>query len=59
MAAASLNTVRLVERLNYAIGGVLVIAAALFVTQRQALGVAIGVALTCLNFAVLRGLVYK
>jgi hypothetical protein len=59
MGAASLNTVRLVERLNYAIGGVLVIAAALFATQRQALGVAIGVALTCLNFLVLRGLVYK
>lgn len=57
--AASLNTVRLVERMNYAIGGVLIIAAALFATQKQALGVAIGVVLTCLNFAVLRGLVYK
>jgi hypothetical protein len=57
--AASLNTVRLVERLNYAIGGVLVIAAALFATQKQALGIVIGVLLTCLNFAVLRGLVYK
>jgi hypothetical protein len=33
--------------------------AALVATQRQALGIAIGVALTCLNFAVLRGLVYK
>ena len=59
MAAASLNTVRLVERLNYAIGGVLIIGAALFATQKQALGIAIGVVLTCLNFAVLRGLVYK
>jgi hypothetical protein len=59
MAASSLNTVRLVERLNYAIGGVLIIAAALMATQRQALGVAVGVALTCLNFLVLRGLVYK
>jgi hypothetical protein len=59
MAATSLNTVRLVERLNYAIGGVLIIGAALFATQKQALGIAIGVVLTCLNFAVLRGLVYK
>lgn len=59
MASASLNTVRLVERLNYAIGGVLIIGAALFATQKQALGIAIGVVLTCLNFAVLRGLVYK
>jgi hypothetical protein len=59
MAATSLNTVRLVERLNYAIGGVLIIAAALLATQKQALGVAIGVALTCLNFLILRGLVYK
>lgn len=59
MGATSFNTVRLVERLNYAFGGVMIIVAALVATQRQALGIAIGVALTCLNFAVLRGLVYK
>ena len=59
MAATSLNTVRLVERLTYAIGGVMIIVAALVATQKQALGIAIGVALTCLNFMVLRGLVYK
>ncbi len=52
-------TVRMVERLNYLFGGILVITAAIVATQAQALGVAIGVALTCLNFAVLRGLVFK
>lgn len=60
MGATSLSTVRLVERLNYLFGGVLIIGAVLIGrTQGEALGVAIGVALTCLNFAVLRGLVYK
>ena len=48
-----------IERLNYALGGVLVIAAALTQPQRIALGVAVGVALTCLNFFVLRRLVTK
>ncbi len=48
-----------IERANYVIGGIVVILAALFVTQRQALGVALGVALTCLNFAALRWLVFK
>ena len=59
MGAASLNTVRLVERLNYAFGGLLIIGSVFVATQKQALGLAIGVVLTCLNFAVLRGLVYK
>lgn len=48
-----------IERLNYLIGGVLVIAAALTQPQRIALGVAVGVALTCANFYVLRRLVTK
>ena len=48
-----------IERLNYALGGVLVIAAALTQSQPVALGIAVGVALTCLNFFVLRKLVYK
>lgn len=60
MGATSLNTVRLVERLNYLFGGVLIIGSVLIGrTQGEALGIAIGVVLTCLNFAVLRGLVYK
>lgn len=59
MGAGSLNTVRLVERLNYVFGGLLIIGSVFVATQSQALGLAIGVALTCLNFAVLRGLVYK
>lgn len=48
-----------IERINYALGGVLVIAAALTQSRPVALGIAVGVALTCLNFYVLRRLVTK
>jgi hypothetical protein len=48
-----------IERLNYALGGVLVIAGALTQPQPRALGVAVGVLLTCLNFALLRRVVTK
>lgn len=48
-----------IERINYALGGVLVIAAALTQSPRVALGVAVGVLLTCINFFVLRKLVVK
>lgn len=48
-----------IERINYALGGVVVIAAALTQTRPIALGVTVGVALTCLNFFVLRRLVSK
>lgn len=48
-----------IERINYALGGVLVIAAALTQARPIALGVAVGVLLTCINFFVLRRLVTK
>ena len=48
-----------IERINYALAGVLVIAAALTQSRPIALGVAVGAALTCLNFFVLRRLVTK
>jgi hypothetical protein len=48
-----------IERINYALGGVLVIAAAITQPRDVALGVAVGVALTCLNFNILRRLVTK
>lgn len=48
-----------IERMNYAIGGVLTVVAAITQPRDIALGVAIGVALTCLNFHVLRRLVSK
>jgi hypothetical protein len=48
-----------IERLNYGLGGILVIVAALTQSQPIALGFAVGVALTCLNFFVLRKLVTK
>jgi hypothetical protein len=51
--------IRRIERLNYVLGGVAIIVAALTVPQRPALGVALGAALTCLNFAALRWLVFR
>ena len=48
-----------IERFNYVLGGIAIIIAALAATQKQALGVAIGVVLTCLNFAALRWLVFR
>lgn len=48
-----------IERINYVLGAVLVAAAALTQSQPIALGIAVGVALTCLNFYVLRRLVSK
>lgn len=48
-----------IERLNYAIGGALTVAAAVTQPRNIALGVAIGVALTCLNFNILRRLITK
>jgi hypothetical protein len=53
------GNLRRIERLNYLLGGILVIAAALTQPQPVALGVAVGVALTCANFFVLRRLIQK
>ena len=51
--------IRRIERINYVLGGIAIIIAAFTVPQRPALGVALGVLLTCLNFAALRWLVFK
>lgn len=51
--------IRRVERLNYVLGGIAIIVATLTVSQRPALGVALGVVLTCLNFAALRWMVFR
>jgi uncharacterized membrane protein YoaK (UPF0700 family) len=48
-----------IERLNYALGGLLIIAAALTQARPMALGVVVGVVLSCANFAVLSRLVGK
>jgi len=53
------DKVRRVERLNYLIGGVLIIGAALTQPRAIALGVTVGVILTCLNFFFLRRLVTR
>jgi hypothetical protein len=51
--------IRRIERLNYVLGGIAIIVAALTVPQKLALGVALGVVLTSLNFAALRWLVFR
>lgn len=48
-----------VERLNYLLGGILVIGAAVTQARPVALGIVVGVVLTCLNFFLLRKLVVK
>ena len=48
-----------IERINYILGGILTIAAAITQPRDIALGIAIGVGLTCLNFHVLRRLITK
>ena len=48
-----------IERLNYAIGGVLIVGSAITQTRDIALGIAVGVALTCINFNILRRLITK
>ncbi len=52
-------SIRRIERLNYGLGGVLVLLAALTQPRAIALGVAVGVGLTCANFFVLRKLVHR
>ena len=56
MAAPSIHRI---ERINYGIGGVAIIAGALTQPRPVALGLAVGVILTCANFFVLRRLVVK
>jgi hypothetical protein len=56
---ASAPSLARIEKLNYAIGGVVVIVSVLALPHEFALGVAVGVALTCLNFLALRRLVVR
>ena len=58
MASASQSLLR-IERLNYLIGAILCLGAVVGFSTPIALGVAVGVALTCLNFAALRRLVFR
>ena len=55
----NVGNVARIARLNYVIGGVLVILAAITQKRADALGVAVGVVLTCLNFALLRRLIQR
>jgi hypothetical protein len=48
-----------IERMNYVIGGVFCIVAAFTQGKSMALGIAIGVVLTCLNFAAMRRIIGK
>ena len=56
MATPSIHRI---ERLNYVIGGIGVIIGALTQPRTIALGLAVGIVLTCANFYVLRRLVAK
>lgn len=48
-----------IERLNYGLGAALALGSLLFQSKAISLGVCIGVALTCINFFVLRKLITK
>jgi hypothetical protein len=52
-------SIRRIERLNYGIGAIVIAAGALTQPRDIALGLAVGVLLTCANFFVLRKLVTK
>jgi hypothetical protein len=58
MASAN-PSIQRIERLNYGIGAIVVAVAALTQPRDIALGLAVGVGLTCANFFVLRKLVVK
>lgn len=55
----NLDSLTRIERFNYALGGVLVIASAVTQPRAIALGVVVGVLLTCINFAMVRRLVFR
>ncbi len=55
----NLTSMQRIERLNLGIGGVLIILAALLRPRSEALGVAVGVVLTSINFALLRRIVTR
>jgi hypothetical protein len=52
-------SIRRIERLNYGIGAIVIAVAALTQPRPVALGLTVGVLLTCVNFLVLRKLVIK
>ena len=58
MASAG-PSIQRIERLNYAIGAIVVLVALLTQPRDIALGIAVGALLTCANFFVLRKLVVK
>ena len=53
------SSIARIERLNLIIGALIVVVALFVGTREQALGAAVGVALTCANFYVLRRLVFR
>lgn len=51
------SSLRNIERLNYMLGAVLVIGAAILMSRPDVLGVLVGVALSCANFTLMRRMV--
>jgi hypothetical protein len=56
---ASVAAIYRIERINYVLGAGVIVAGLLTQSRSIALGLAVGVALTCANFFVLRRLVFK
>jgi hypothetical protein len=56
---SSIAAIYRIERVNYVLGAIVVLAGLLTQSRAIALGLAVGVALTCANFFVLRKLVFK
>jgi hypothetical protein len=48
-----------IERLNYLLGGVVVLLALIFLERAQTLGLLVGVTLSCINFTMTRALVQR
>lgn len=48
-----------IERMNYVFGAIAALGAAFTQTQRVTLGIMLGVALTCLNFAAMRRIIFR
>jgi hypothetical protein len=52
-----INSLTRIERLNYMLGGVLIVVMAFMLSRASALGVVVGVILSCINFSVMRRMV--
>jgi hypothetical protein len=59
MTNVNVDSMVRIERINYLLGAVITLVSLFVGTRAQVLGIAVGVALTCLNFTALRRIVYR